>query len=64
VRLAAQRILGAHVQPKQAAQFWYDMQLDLNGAVLIDFRMRGCSVGNATFSGVSFSGDSTRTSSA
>ncbi|HEU5028008.1 MAG TPA: pentapeptide repeat-containing protein [Spirillospora sp.] len=58
VRLAAQRILGAHLQPKQAAQFWRDMQLDLNGAVLIGFRMRGCSVGNATFSGVSFSGDS------
>ncbi|GAA4549188.1 pentapeptide repeat-containing protein [Amycolatopsis samaneae] len=73
VRLTAQRILAAHLQPGEdpghpVATFWADIDLDLTGATLIDFNLSGtrlravtCTtahfIGDAWFDGASFLGD-------
>jgi hypothetical protein len=60
VRLAAQRLLAHHLRPgaedRPAATFWTDVSLDLTGATLIEFSLRGCRVrfmacGSADFIG-------------
>jgi hypothetical protein len=72
VRLAAQRVIAAHLhvdaesdQPPDT--FWIDLDLDLVGATLINFKLNGCTiradfesatfVGNATFISATFAGD-------
>ncbi|RDI35386.1 pentapeptide repeat-containing protein [Lentzea flaviverrucosa] len=59
VRLTAQRILAAHLRPdldfdQQDMTFWLDIDLDLTGATLMDFRLTGCRVRQATFDAVWF----------
>ncbi|MBB5958428.1 uncharacterized protein YjbI with pentapeptide repeats [Saccharothrix tamanrassetensis] len=54
VRLTAQRILTTHLHPgddadRPSATFWADTQLDLTGAVLIDWSTKNCVLGMATF---------------
>lgn len=61
VRLAAQRILLAHLRPGDnpagaAATFWADIDLDLSGAVLIDFELTDCEIHAGQFIGTQFSG--------
>ncbi|MEU1729166.1 pentapeptide repeat-containing protein [Nonomuraea sp. NPDC005692] len=71
VRLTAQRILTAHLHyddssaprrrwpsrhPDRNPRHWPDIQLDLTGAVLIDFDLRTCRMGTAEFGGAAFSG--------
>jgi uncharacterized protein YjbI with pentapeptide repeats len=71
VRLAAQRILRAHLTPGRAGEsaenYWPDIDIDLTGATLIDFAFGNCQmrtavfdrarfVGAADFSGASFLG--------
>ncbi|WP_220040300.1 pentapeptide repeat-containing protein [Nonomuraea aridisoli] len=67
VRLTAQRILGDHLRDERPVQgrdtipagprFWAGMRLDLTGATLIDFDFGYGHPADATFSGVTFSGD-------
>ncbi|MEU4444397.1 pentapeptide repeat-containing protein [Actinosynnema sp. NPDC050801] len=62
VRLTAQRILTAHLNPSNGIDystrtFWKDIDLDLTGAVLIDWHMSGCLVRKATFRRTTFIGD-------
>lgn len=63
VRLAAQRVLTAHLRPEldeqgqpTNPQFWSDVALDLTGATLIDWNMRWCQVERATFVNSTFQG--------
>ncbi|WP_367135712.1 pentapeptide repeat-containing protein [Saccharothrix sp. HUAS TT1] len=61
VRLTAQRILTAHLNPGVDADhstktFWTDIDLDLTAAVLIGWNMRGCLVRHATFYQTTFIG--------
>lgn len=64
VRLTAQGILSTHLRPDQDAsegsstdRFWPAMDLDLSGATLVNFRLSGCHVRNATFVAARFTGD-------
>ncbi|GGS19067.1 pentapeptide repeat-containing protein [Actinokineospora fastidiosa] len=70
VRVTAQRILSAHLRHQNvpSESFWPDIDLDLSGAVLVEFnmtntRVRGARFANATFvgaawfNGVTFAGD-------
>jgi len=57
VRLTAQRILTAHLQPKTAAAFWADIDLDLTEAHLHEFTLVSCQVRAARFDGAKFAGD-------
>jgi Pentapeptide repeats (9 copies) len=65
VRRAAQRTLTDHLRDNLGYQlktdssdtFWADMDLDLSGAVLVDFAARNCSVRSADFTGTEFHGD-------
>jgi uncharacterized protein YjbI with pentapeptide repeats len=56
VRVAAQRALAAHLRP-DADTFWPDIDVDLTGATLIDFRLSGCRVRAGTFDRAHFAGD-------
>ncbi|UQS25792.1 pentapeptide repeat-containing protein [Amycolatopsis thermalba] len=58
VRLTAQRILTDHLDPLSGAghRFWPDIDLDLSGALLIDFTLRGCQINNGRFVGAEFAG--------
>ncbi|WP_155373748.1 pentapeptide repeat-containing protein [Catellatospora vulcania] len=56
VRKAAQRIIRAHVQPRNEDKFWPQMRIELTGAYLVDFNLAGADVdlfeaNHATFSG-------------
>ncbi|WP_197093667.1 pentapeptide repeat-containing protein [Nonomuraea sp. SBT364] len=72
VRLTAQRILAAHLRYVASpaargrwlarrinsdARHWPDIRLDLAGAVLVDFDLGTCRMGNADFGGTTFTGD-------
>jgi uncharacterized protein YjbI with pentapeptide repeats len=62
VRLTAQRILQLHLHPGADLDhpqpgFWRDIDLDLTGATLINFSLRGCAVATATFDQAIFTGD-------
>lgn len=62
VRLTAQRILRWHLQPgpephQPEPTFWQDIDLDLSGAILINFALCDCVVATAIFDGTSFTGD-------
>ncbi|TYB71266.1 pentapeptide repeat-containing protein [Nonomuraea sp. PA05] len=70
VRLAAQRILADHLrheeppvrhwwQPRAVldTRHWSGIRLDLTGATLMDFDLRHCRVGEASFVGATFTGD-------
>ncbi|MBE8519260.1 pentapeptide repeat-containing protein [Amycolatopsis sp. H6(2020)] len=60
VRLTAQRLLQRHLAPDfghlPASTFWKGIDLDLTGATLVDFDLRGCRVGNADFTRARFIG--------
>ncbi|MDQ3763367.1 MAG: pentapeptide repeat-containing protein [Actinomycetota bacterium] len=56
VRLTAQRILTAHLNPDVAAVFWADIGLDLTEAYLHEFSFIACHVRWATFWGAKFTG--------
>jgi hypothetical protein len=62
VRLAAQRILPHHLRPGNddtgdpVETFWTDIDLDLTGAVLIDFGLDSCTVRTARFGSATFTG--------
>ncbi|MCC8246695.1 pentapeptide repeat-containing protein [Saccharothrix luteola] len=61
VRLTAQRILTSHLYSGSdddylAATFWPDTDLDLTGAVLIDWDMKDCLLRKATFKRTIFAG--------
>ncbi|WIX77794.1 pentapeptide repeat-containing protein [Amycolatopsis carbonis] len=58
VRLTAQRLLVRHLVPAdEDDRFWAGIELDLSGAVLIDFPLNGCELHNARFAGTHFAGD-------
>jgi uncharacterized protein YjbI with pentapeptide repeats len=61
VRLTAQKVVSSHLVPIDAAgdaqAFWPDIDLNLAGAMLIDWRFAGRLVRNAQFKGASFNGD-------
>ncbi|MEV1005518.1 pentapeptide repeat-containing protein [Nonomuraea sp. NPDC050202] len=74
VRLTAQRIVTAHLRYDDSPaprrwwpaghidpnpRHWPDIRLDLTGAVLIDFSLSACRVGNVDFQDAAFSGDAT-----
>ena len=63
VRLAAQRLLATHLRPEKDKQgrptnerFWPDMELDLTGAVLINWDMTECQSKYAEFADAEFRG--------
>lgn len=62
VRLAAQRLLAAHLRPGDggldhpAETFWPDIDLDLTGAVLIDLDLEHCHLHSAAFARAQFNG--------
>ncbi|MGE5829608.1 MAG: pentapeptide repeat-containing protein [Micromonosporaceae bacterium] len=57
VRLAAQRILVAHLHPGDPGRFWPDTTLDLRGATLVELDLSGCRVdGLALFDRAEFFG--------
>ncbi len=56
VRLAAQRILTRHLRPDEGSKFWPDIDIDLSGAVLIDFNFDRCSVRITDFIATTFTG--------
>ncbi|ONI81313.1 hypothetical protein ALI144C_22625 [Actinosynnema sp. ALI-1.44] len=61
VRLAAQRILSAHLRPdpnfdQPDETFWAGMDLDLAGATLINLQFQNCRINNCTFDGAEFTG--------
>jgi Pentapeptide repeats (9 copies)/Pentapeptide repeats (8 copies) len=56
VRLTAQRILAAHLQPGQPAVFWAKIDLDLTGAYLQQLDLSGCQIRSAHFDGATFAG--------
>ena len=55
VRLAAQELLKKHLQHDDPA-FWPGMSIDLQQALLIDFRLSGCTIDAADFSHAKFVG--------
>ncbi|WP_207925869.1 pentapeptide repeat-containing protein [Actinocrispum wychmicini] len=72
VRLTVQKLLAAHLTPGDERDifgtFWKDIDLDLNGTLLIDFDLHLCRVnrvifkeavfaGDASFRGTTFTGD-------
>lgn len=57
VRLTAQRILAAHLRPMAEADYWGVREIDLTGAVLLDFGLDGARLGTAMFGGARFVGD-------
>ena len=57
VRLTAQRILTAHLNPKAMDVFWADIDLDLTGAHLHQLNLSDCHVRNAKLDGATFAGD-------
>ncbi|ALG12772.1 pentapeptide repeat-containing protein [Kibdelosporangium phytohabitans] len=57
VRVAAQRIIAAHMRPADEELFWPDVDIDLSGATLIDFRLDNCRARLATFDRAHFAGD-------
>jgi hypothetical protein len=65
VRLTAQRILTAHLQPEPKGRrekpsnpkYWPHIDLDLTGATLLDFRLDRCRLRNGTFTNAQFTGD-------
>ncbi|WP_103348684.1 pentapeptide repeat-containing protein [Amycolatopsis sp. CA-128772] len=64
VRRTAQRILGFHLRPgtsdrHPADTFWADIDLDLTGAVLIDFDFGQCRANRTRFDEAKFAGDAT-----
>jgi hypothetical protein len=61
VRLAAQRVLAAHLRPgpdpdHPVGTFWRDIDLDLTDATLIDLDLRGSVIGQARFGRATFTG--------
>jgi hypothetical protein len=61
VRLAAQRLLTAHLRPSEAHDspietFWVDVEFDLTGAVLLNFDLSRCTVKAADFRRATFEG--------
>jgi uncharacterized protein YjbI with pentapeptide repeats len=59
VRLAAQRVLTGHLRRRNAPDvetLWSGMNLDLNGATLLDFDLSHCDVHDASFDGARFLG--------
>jgi uncharacterized protein YjbI with pentapeptide repeats len=60
VRLTAQKVVSSHLVPTDATgdrqTFWPDIDLNLAGATLIDWRFAGRLVRNAQFKGATFSG--------
>jgi hypothetical protein len=61
VRLAAQHLLVAHLQPGEdpdnpIERFWADIELDLTGAVLLNFSLSQCAVRAADFRWATFEG--------
>src|SRR5207302_5202401 len=70
VRLTAQRILTDHVDPRTTDQFWDAIDLNLSGALLVDFVLsfrevrtasfdRATFIGEAWFDGATFTGQAT-----
>ncbi|MEC3978775.1 pentapeptide repeat-containing protein [Amycolatopsis sp. H20-H5] len=59
VRLTAQRILTGHLDPQHGdgSRFWEGVDLDLSGALLVDFTVRGGRINNARFLESRFVGD-------
>lgn len=61
VRRTAQRILTAHLRPVPVGarhrRFWRDIDVDLAGAVLVDFDMTSCHVRDCDFEGAEFHGN-------
>ncbi|MET9229396.1 pentapeptide repeat-containing protein [Lentzea sp. NPDC003310] len=55
VRSTAQRILCAHLQPL-SEDYWGEREINLDGAVLIDFSLFHGQIGAATFKGTTFVG--------
>ncbi|MFD4672274.1 pentapeptide repeat-containing protein [Lentzea sp. NPDC058450] len=55
VRLTAQRILASHLHP-EGDTFWGGIDLDLTGAVLVDFDLTSCRVRTAAFDAAKFVG--------
>jgi uncharacterized protein YjbI with pentapeptide repeats len=64
VRLTAQRILEAHLQPEPKGRrgrpsnpkYWPHIDLDLTGATLLDFQLQRCRVRTGTFTNAHFTG--------
>ena len=56
VRLTAQRILSAHLNPKAAKDFWNNIDLNLHGAHLHYLNLTDCHVRKALFNGARFTG--------
>ena len=56
VRLTAQRILSAHLNPGAAAVFWTEIDLNLTEAHLHQFDLTTCHVHTARFDGATFAG--------
>jgi uncharacterized protein YjbI with pentapeptide repeats len=62
VRLTAQRLLTTHLSPGDGGPthptptFWHNVDLDLTGAYLINFDLRGCIIGNCSFDWGTFTG--------
>jgi hypothetical protein len=61
VRRTAQRLLADHLRPgpdrsNPVPTFWSDIDLDLTGAILIDFDLTRCKVHTTSFRGAIFAG--------
>ena len=56
VRLTAQRIIATHLSAVSDEQFWSDLDIDLAGAKLFDFRIANGRVRRAAFGGAEFNG--------
>ncbi|MGP4016855.1 pentapeptide repeat-containing protein [Saccharopolyspora sp. 5N708] len=62
VRLTAQRILAEHLRPDAcensdqtaSGKFWKDIDIDLDGALLVKFDLSGCRVNNCKFGSAEF----------
>ncbi|WP_243769905.1 pentapeptide repeat-containing protein [Amycolatopsis acidicola] len=51
VRITAQRIITGHLNPdnEDGSRFWEHIRLDLSGALLIDFSLQSCELGDSRF---------------
>jgi hypothetical protein len=56
VRLTAQRILTAHLNPDAAEVYWADIDLNLTEAHLHQLDLTACHLRNAQFNGATFTG--------
>ncbi|WP_410652253.1 hypothetical protein [Amycolatopsis sp. cmx-4-54] len=57
VRQTAQTILAAHLRPHGPDEaFWQDVDIDLSGAVLLEFDLQDCELRSATFTSATFIG--------